>query len=214
MHQTLLRIEIAKVELRWLKGYVLFLDGSIDRELREIKLAASNSDDERYIDKLIDDHYMVGFHFSKHTMYTSFTLVHSFLERSLSDIVEQISKDRPDVIRPSDLAGEDSADRSKNYLKKVVRLDLSSGAWSELRPYIEVRNLLVHSLGEIRSDCKPKRKQIVEQFSRSNSNLSIDSNSLVFGKELVIAYIAIINTLLNDLKSSVSSWDSVRLENA
>lgn len=214
MHQTSLKIEIAKVELKWLKSYVEFLDDSIERELREIKSAAAKEDDERYIDKLIDDHHMVGFHFSKHTMYTSFTLVHSFLERSLSDIVDKISSDRPNTIRVADLAGEDSIDKSKNYLKKVVKLELSSGAWSEIKPYIEIRNLLVHSLGEIRSDCKPKRRQVIEQFAASNRNLTIDTSCLVFGKELVFEYITVINTLFNDLKSSISVWGGIRLENA
>lgn len=211
MHNTLLKIALTKVELRWLKDYVKFLDQSICSELEEIKAAASNSKDEMYTEKLIDDHHMVGFHFSKHAMYTSFTLVHSFLERSLSDIVAKISDDRPNAIKLSDLAGEDSIDKCKNYLKKVVQLDLSSGPWSQIRPYIEVRNLLFHSLGELRADCNPKRKKLIVQFATSNPNLNIDSGSLVFGRELVIAYMALIKALFDDLEQSISKWGAVRL---
>lgn len=210
MNKTNILIQVTKVELNWLKDYVKFLDDSVEDELRAIKKAADTTTDERYIEKLIDDHHMVGFHFSKHTMFTSYTLVHSFLERALSNVVGKISEDRPTLLKPSDLSGEDSIRKNKNYLSKVVGLDLSVGTWSKLHPYIEVRNLLVHSLGKMNEDTPSKRRGIIEQFAKSNEHLDIDDDSVLFGREFVYEFIVLVKELFDELNIALHKWSKVR----
>jgi len=131
--QTELEINLAIVDLHWVHDYVRFLEQSIDAKLKNIEESIQKSRDERYTEKLIDDHQMVGLHFHQNVSFTSFILVHSHLERSISKIAASIANDYPTVLNPSDLAGEDSIDKNKNYFKKVIGLDLSATPRDKIR---------------------------------------------------------------------------------
>jgi len=58
---------------------------------------------------------------------------------------------------------------------------------------------------------RQKRKEVIEQFIKCNTHISIQDDNLSFGVELVYEYMAVAGEILSDMKEKLATWTKVRL---
>lgn len=104
--------------------------------------------------------------FTRNFNYSFITLIYTFLESSLNDLCLILKEKNSIDLDLKDLKG-DGIFRSKNYLKKVCKINFDEGSydWNEIVKLNAIRNCIVHTNGIIKKTNDPtKLKNIISSL--------------------------------------------------
>jgi len=124
---------------------------------------------------------VVGHHFPNILRKSFLVSLYSFLEHWL---LEQCYSRKGDEIsvNPLDVRGENSIDRARVYLTKILRIDfpVDSPEWAEIQNIRRLRNCIVHDNGRCDQDKHAKLRNYVAQ---SSPILFLSNNEVVVSSE-------------------------------
>lgn len=118
--------------------------------------------------------------------------------RNLCGLMENIFKTNVSL---SDLSGN-WVERYRKYILKVIGLPIvpSDTMWQDLMGFYEIRNCIVHNLGELEG--YPKRK-VIEQFCLRNKAPKIINGTLIFNDDSSINCQGIIGSFIGCMEDAI-----------
>jgi hypothetical protein len=187
-----------------LYSYELFLDFSIINFEEKIKLF------EKEIDAKPDDEKSDGF--SDYTNHlksdyldyiykTSFIFAYTIFEKSLKEFCD-ISKKKFELQlshEDKEIKAGNDIDTYKKYLKTVVNVSININL--DIHNYRDIRNLIIHHLGEISYS---KRKTELDKFLKKSKNLRVENGIILINKSFVIDFIKLIHETLDKIERTLS----------
>jgi len=169
---------LLETELEQIRRYIIGLDYSIKKDQIETKEWINKEiwpDKSEPMPTMIIEITQQTDVFTPNLFYkSSLTVLYSFFELSLREIVKSEREKRKISLNINDLKG-DGITLYKDYLVKVIGIDLSSidKFWQEIDKYKKVRNYIIHNESE-NSDIK--KVKLIKEICKKN-------NYLVFSEE-------------------------------
>ena len=211
---TRLRINVGNwyvgKQLEELREYVKVMEQLISGELAREEDALANgaaqlAEEHRaeYYADNADYLQLVSDTFTNRLRLSCITLAHSVIESHLVRTVKDLSKDRS--LKINDLSGNSPIDKSRKYLSAVLGVELQDRPWENLKAWSKLRNIVVHSDGHPTTE---NEKDLEPLLRKHADDLKIENYQLVASANLVLHFIADIETLKNELTSALEKWES------
>lgn len=138
---------------RYLSSIEKFFNDKEEEILQKIKIWQNPENENEYYpyDFYLEDYIDFNSDFRKIKLESSFLASYSILEYHLKSMTEEYRVHFDLKITVNDLSGNNYILRSKNYLEKVIELDLSTlnEYWNEISKYQKIRNKIVHNESKI-----------------------------------------------------------------
>jgi hypothetical protein len=135
--------------------------------------------------------------------------VYSMFENDFFKLCEWCQKLEKLNLGPKDLKGGNYLGQCKNYITKVLNVDLENQQkqWLEIEKYQQIRNLIAHNNGIIKIGNKE-----IQKFILNTEGISIDQKSLVINIDSIIFINELINHLTNFLNETIEEIISQKNE--
>ena len=150
------------------------------------------------LDYYIDDYTNYSSNFKKLKLESTFLSSYSVFEHYFKTFSEIYTEYYNLKIEIDDLSGNNYIIKSKQYLEKVINLDLESlnNIWREITKYQKIRNKIVHNNARF----NPNEKRIIKELSKLNG---IDINPLglinISDKEFIFKFLNQFNEYINGI---------------
>jgi hypothetical protein len=156
------RIDIIKDYLFAFEKYLIDKTSEIQNNIYEWQ----NSEKElKYsgVDYYIDDYTNYNSNFKKLKLESTFLSSYSVFEHYFKSFSEIYTEYYNLKIKVDDLNGNNYINKSKQYLEKVINLDLEklNNIWREITKFQRIRNKIVHNNGRF----NPNEKETIKEFS-------------------------------------------------
>lgn len=181
-----------------IEEYVKYLDkilkeeqsGFYDRARELAKNSNRLEEDEQRL-FIAEDYYFNSF-FPTYLSHSTFNTAYSVFEKYMNEICFSCEGRLSTRIKLKDLNGK-GIERSKLYLSKVVGIDtpFTTSEWNDIKKYSELRNVLIHTLGELNMS-KNNHKKVYEYCS-SNTHIYLSPDDPEAKKIDVILSLGIID---------------------
>ena len=150
------------------------------------------------IDYYLDDYTDYNSNFKKLKLESTFLSSYSVFEHYFKSFTEIYTKYYNLKIKMDDLSGNNYINKSKQYLEKVINLDLKNlnNIWREISKYQRIRNKIVHNNARF----NPSEKEIINELSKLNG---IDINVLgiinITDKEFIFNFWSLFNDYIGGI---------------
>jgi hypothetical protein len=150
------------------------------------------------VDYYIDDYTNYNSNFKKLKLESTFLSSYSVFEHYFKSFSEIYSEYYNLKIKIDDLSGNNYINKSKQYLEKVINLDLKNlnNIWREITKYQKIRNKIVHNNARF----NPSEKETINELSKLNG---IDINGFglinITDKEFIFNFWSLFNDYISGI---------------
>lgn len=199
------------VDFNDIETYVKYIEGKLRVEqsgfgdrVRELAKSFNGLEkDEKHL--LIEEDYYLNRYFPTCLSHSVFNSAYGVFEKYMNEICFTCERKLETRIKLGDLNGK-GIERSKLFLSKVVGIDtpFSTSEWSDIKKYSDLRNVLIHTLGELNMS-KNNHKKVYE-FGHSHEYIRLDPDdaeaekidvtlSMEIIEEVILCYKAFLGNL-------------------
>ena len=170
-------ISVLEDKIEELLQFHLHLESYLRLELAKLKEVATSRqklppDKRELLEEMYsDEHYLLEGAFTRNVRYSTLVSAHTLLETGLNSICHGERRRFQHAVSLVDLAGR-GIQRAKTYLEKVCRVSFPSDSadWTRMRILAEVRNVIVHTNGDVR---RGNQRERITQMVQSTKGLSL-----------------------------------------
>ncbi|NRR93499.1 hypothetical protein HSX10_18150 [Winogradskyella undariae] len=191
------RIDIIIDYLHAFEKYLIDKTSEIQDKISEWQ---NSEKEQKYsaVDYYIGDYTNYNSNFKKLKLESTFLSSYSVFEHYFKSFSEIYTEYYNLKIKIDDLSGNNYINKSKQYLEKVINLDLKNlnSIWREITKYQRIRNKIVHNNAKF----NPSEKETINELSKLNG---IDINSFglinITDKEFIFNFWSLFNDYINGI---------------
>ena len=149
-------------------------------------------------------------HFPNLQRKSAFLTLYAFLENELEKLAVKLKHELSLPTRLNDIAGK-GIQRSFSYMKLIVNLkiDKSDNRWSRISHINRLRNMIIHSEGQLSTDDQARGKE--EKFAALlKDHLAVKDNELVLGSTFLRYVLEQFNALFKYIDEAIQLKFSTR----
>lgn len=178
LKNTFYQISI-EIDFENIFSYCKFTESALLEEKKKIKNIYEEKvgklepkEKESFDHFLIDADWKLNSVFPKLQWSSIFNSSYTLFEKHLNDLCKKFGKERSKEIGLKDIKGK-GIERAKIYLSKVIGITniFDSTEWREIQDYAKVRNVLVHTNGNL--DLSKKNHKDVFNIANNHPNLFV-----------------------------------------
>jgi hypothetical protein len=148
-----------------------------------------------YQDNIIDDYSKIEHIFEESFCYSLTVMIYTLLEKNINKICNWMQHFKSLDSKLNEIDGQ-GIERAKNYLKKVVKIQIDENDKIFLDKINTIRNALAHVNGDIRDIDNERKIKKLKQFSKKIPGYSLNKNETKIELNLEFIDYCINNSLI------------------
>jgi hypothetical protein len=174
-------------ELDLMNEYVLTVRGALksahEKFNKRVGAIIADMDEEQaqeYINDSAEDDIALGDLFPALNSSWTFVSIISFLEHQLVYICREVGAAKANYAKGDFSPKKGVLDACKDRLKELsIAIPASGAEWSELKKLQEIRNTIVHRLGEVEEDISGGRDAELYRYTHARNDIKIEYQKIV-----------------------------------